>query len=238
MPIVQSRWIRFKVEIVEDKGKTLVLHTVSCSSSAQEDLPEICHSITLTSSASGAEETYAAHNASSCRQNLYLGRKKYGGSIITVALHQTAETDLEVYTARHAPGLVLEGACRLNPILSDDDVYRYLASNADLIDGFGNDLGRARSHYQEIGRYEGRPTNFPALRYLASHPDLVHLGDDEASASKHYVEYGHREGRTVSFLPLLYLDCNPDVRAVFGDDCIGATLHYLREGRREGRRTN
>jgi hypothetical protein len=122
--------------------------------------------------------------------------------------------------------------------LSDFDSLRYIASHGDLIQAFGADAGKGRSHYEQYGVNEGRRITFDPNRYMASHPDLIlAFGGSEEKATRHYIEWGYREGRTTTgFDGLAYIASYGDLIAAFGTDSAKATRHYIDWGYKEGRR--
>jgi hypothetical protein len=85
--------------------------------------------------------------------------------------------------------------------LSDLDSLRYIASHGDLIEAFGADAAKGRSHYEQYGLKEGRKITFDPLQYTASHPDLIEaFGSDATKATTHYIRFGsnrilEQEGR-------------------------------------------
>lgn len=122
--------------------------------------------------------------------------------------------------------------------LSDLDSLRYIASHGDLIQVFGADPSKGRSHYEQWGVKEGRKITFDPNRYMASHPDLIiAFAGSEEKATRHYIEWGYREGRSITaFDGLAYLASHADLMAAFGDDSAKATRHYIDWGYKEGRR--
>jgi FG-GAP-like repeat len=122
--------------------------------------------------------------------------------------------------------------------LSDLDSLRYIASHGDLIQAFGADAEKGRSHYDQYGLREGRKITFDPNRYMASHPDLIlAFGGSEEKATRHYIEWGYREGRTTTgFDGLAYIASYGDLIAAFGTDSAKATRHYIDWGYKEGRR--
>jgi hypothetical protein len=76
-----------------------------------------------------------------------------------------------------------------------------------------------------------------ALRYIASHPDLIQaFGADPAKGRRHYEEWGLKEGREITFEPSAYTASYPDLMAAFGLDEIKAATHYIQWGYWEGRK--
>jgi hypothetical protein len=122
--------------------------------------------------------------------------------------------------------------------LSDLDSLRYIASHGDLIQAFGADVSKGRSHYEQYGVKEGRTITFDPNRYMASHPDLIMaFSGSEEKATRHYIEWGYREGRsTTTFDGLAYVASYADLIAAFGTDSVKATRHYIDWGFNEGRR--
>ena len=88
-------------------------------------------------------------------------------------------------------------------------------------------------------------TNFDALRYIASNPDLIlAFGVNEQAAEQHYLQFGQAEGRqTDSFNELQYLENYPDLQQAFDgsldetflDETSFATSHFVEFGFLEGR---
>lgn len=71
-----------------------------------------------------------------------------------------------------------------------------------------------------------------ALRYIASHPDLIQeFGADVEKGQEHYAQ----NARKITFNPIAYLNSYPDVRSQFGYDTFNATIHYITTGYFEGR---
>jgi len=122
--------------------------------------------------------------------------------------------------------------------LSNLDALRYIASHGDLIQAFGADASKGRSHYEAWGIKEGRTITFDPNRYMASHPDLIMaFAGSEEKATRHYIEWGYREGRsTTAFDGLAYIASHADLMAAFGADSAKATRHYIDWGYKEGRR--
>lgn len=81
------------------------------------------------------------------------------------------------------------------------------------------------------------PSDFDALLYLASNPDLiVALGLDLPAAELHYSTFGYSEGRSyTSFNVAQYLRNYPDLQTSLGDDTEAATEHWILHGYAEGR---
>lgn len=81
------------------------------------------------------------------------------------------------------------------------------------------------------------PSDFDALRYLASNPDLLNaFGVDVEAAYAHWLRFGMAEGRSLTaFDPLRYIASYGDLAAAFGTNTTNALLHYLTTGRFEGR---
>ncbi len=228
-------WLLFEIEELATANNRVVRHRITCTSSADSVVPAPCHFVTITSQAGRLSNTASVSDAAVCELDIVLGKTPYRGSILKVAIRQTAESDEEIYTARHMPGAPLKAACRLNSLLTDMEAWRYLASNIDVAEVVGTDLKGARSHYSDYGRYEGRTFAFEPLSYLASHPDLSVFGEDEIAACEHFVTIGRREGRQITFKPKRYLERYADLRDAYGTDENAAVLHYLRIGRSEGR---
>ena len=120
--------------------------------------------------------------------------------------------------------------------LSDLDSLRYIASYGDLIQAFGADPAKGRSHYEQYGAKEGRKISFDPNRYMASHPDLIRaFAGDEEQATRHYIEWGFKEGRQFSFDPLAYIASYTDLLAAFAMDAFAGAKHYILWGFNEGR---
>jgi hypothetical protein len=134
--------------------------------------------------------------------------------------------------------VVPSGVTSLPASISDLDALRYIASHSDLIEAFGADPAKGRSHYEQLGATEGRKITFNPLSYTASHRDLIEaFGVDEAKAVTHYIRFGFKEGRKIIFDPAVYLALHTDLRAVFGTDLTAAVKHYIQFGFKEGRAT-
>jgi len=122
--------------------------------------------------------------------------------------------------------------------LSDLESLRYIASYPDLIQAYGADPGKGRSHYENFGVREGRKITFEPLPYIASYPDLIEaFGTDTTRGTRHYIEWGYREGRQTTFNALRYTASYPDLMAAFGIDETKAATHYIQFGFREKRQT-
>ena len=79
-------------------------------------------------------------------------------------------------------------------------------------------------------------SDLDALRYIASHGDLIQvLGADAAKGRSHYEQYGVKEGRTITFDPNRYMASHPDLIMAFAGSEEKATRHYIEWGYREGR---
>ncbi len=132
-------------------------------------------------------------------------------------------------------GLLVSGsAAAQSTPLSDLDALRYIASHPDLIQAYGADPARGRSHYETWGIREGRKITFEPLYYTASHPDLIEaFRDDELLAVTHYVKWGYKEQRQTTFSPLYalrYIASSPDLIVAFGPDAAKGVRHYVRWG--------
>lgn len=115
---------------------------------------------------------------------------------------------------------------------------RYIASNPDLIASIGADVERARQHWTNTGRAEGRPLDtFDPLRYAASNPDLAaQFYIDTQALTRHFIQTGFAAGRSAtSFDPLQYAAINPDLLRAFGVDPSAFTRHYAVAGVAENR---
>lgn len=83
------------------------------------------------------------------------------------------------------------------------------------------------------------PPGFDALRYVASHGDLVMaIGTNAVAARNHCLDAGFAEGRRISFDAIQYLASNAELIAAFGSNTNAATAHYILAGRPEGRAVN
>ncbi len=124
--------------------------------------------------------------------------------------------------------------------LSDLDSLRYIASHGDLIEAFGADASKGRSHYEQYGVKEGRTITFDPNRYMASHADLIQaFKGDELKATTHYIQYGYKERRQTTFSDLdalQYIASYGDLIQAFGTNVISAIRHYVSLGYQEGRR--
>ena len=122
--------------------------------------------------------------------------------------------------------------------LSDLDALRYIASYPDLMQAYGADPAKGRSHYETWGLREGRRVTFEPLPYIASYPDLIEaFGPDAVRGTRHYIEWGYKEGRRTTFDALRYTASYPDLIAAFGADETRATIHFIQLGYKEKRQT-
>lgn len=81
-------------------------------------------------------------------------------------------------------------------------------------------------------------SDLDALRYIASHPDLIEaLGADPAKGRTHYETWGIKEGRRITFDPLTYTASHPDLIVAYGLNMEAVTRNYILFGYAEGRRT-
>jgi serine protease len=79
-------------------------------------------------------------------------------------------------------------------------------------------------------------TDLDALRYIASHPDLIDaLGLSVDKARQHYRDWGFNEGRKITFQPLYYTASHPDLISAFGLDEIKAVTHFIEVGYKQKR---
>ena len=79
-------------------------------------------------------------------------------------------------------------------------------------------------------------SDLDALRYIASHPDLIQsLGSDPSKGRNHYDIYAVREGRRITFDPNSYMASYPDLIIAFGGSEERATRHFIDWGFKEGR---
>ncbi len=123
--------------------------------------------------------------------------------------------------------------------LTDFQALQYIASNPDLIRAFGNNINKAKSHYSNYGREEGRPLdNFDELGYLASNNDLMNaFGSDTTKAINHYISFGMQEGRVTNLFNVdSYLNNNADLGYLRNDNYHDlAKMHFIEIGFTEGR---
>ncbi len=120
------------------------------------------------------------------------------------------------------------------------DGLRYIASNADLLTGYGADAQAGLNHFLSAGLQEARSVQgFDPLRYVASNPDLARgYGTDVVGAETHYIQHGYAEGRsTTAFDALRYVASNPDLVSSIGTNIVAAETHYIQQGLTEGRST-
>jgi uncharacterized protein (DUF1800 family) len=124
--------------------------------------------------------------------------------------------------------------------LSDLDALRYIASHGDLIQAFGADASKGRSHYEQQGLKEGRKITFEPLIYIATHPDLmVAFKVDELQATRHYINHGFKENRSAgNFDPLRHIASHGDLIKAFGLNTTDATKNYILDGYAEGRQSD
>lgn len=118
---------------------------------------------------------------------------------------------------------------------------RYIASNPDLIASIGTDVDKARQHWMNTGRAEGRALDsFDPLRYAASNPDLLaQFGVDTQALARHWITTGFTAGRSAtSFDALQYGAAHADLLRAFGADEAALTRHYAVAGAGEGRAVN
>ncbi|WP_375413833.1 NF038122 family metalloprotease, partial [uncultured Bradyrhizobium sp.] len=122
--------------------------------------------------------------------------------------------------------------------ISPFDPLAYVASNPDMIVGFGLNLAAATDYYFSIGIHERRATNsFDAPEYLASNPDLISPGVTPLMGMQHYVAHGYSEHRAIaSFDALEYLASNPDLISPGVTEAM-ASQHYVNHGYFEHRAT-
>ena len=147
--------------------------------------------------------------------------------------------------------------------LSDCEAQCYLNRYSDIKNAFGNDLARAKQHWKDWGRPEGRnPTclspcelsDCQAQSYLNRYSDLKNaFGNDLAKAKQHWKDWGLPEGRDGSArYPCELSDCeaqcylnryselknalgNDPVYRDLGNDLARAKAHWKDWGLREGR---
>ena len=138
--------------------------------------------------------------------------------------------------------------------ISDCEAQCYLNRYADLKNALGNDIARAKQHWTDWGRHEGRnPTcavpcelsDCEARCYLNRYADLKNaLGNDIARAKQHWTDWGLPEGRdpTCAY-PCELSDCQAqcymnryaDLKQNLGNDIASAKIHWRDAGLREGR---
>ena len=135
----------------------------------------------------------------------------------------------------------------------------YLAKYSDLASAFGNNETLALQHYIQSGYAEGRTdsssgsssgssssssnssptalTDFEALVYIASNPDLISaFSINTSAAAAHYINHGQSEGRSLtSFSATDYLAKYSDLASAFGNNETLALQHYIQSGYAEGR---
>ena len=91
-------------------------------------------------------------------------------------------------------------------------------------------------HYIEAGYAEGRGFDFDAVRYVASHAELIPtVGMDAHAAAAHYVNVGYGAGYAIDFDAMRYVASYADLIGAFGTDVRAATTHYVSSGYGEGR---
>ena len=79
-------------------------------------------------------------------------------------------------------------------------------------------------------------SDLDALRYVASHGDLIEaFGADAVKGRAHYEQFAAKEGRKITFQPLIYIASHPDLMAAFKLDELQATRHYINYGSKENR---
>ena|GEM_PF-3482406 len=149
---------------------------------------------------------------------------------------QAAVTGIE--QVRFADGTVSWSSLTAQAIAFDG--LRYIASNVDLLTGYGADAQAGLNHFLSNGFQEGRSVQgFDPLRYVASNPDLARgYGTDIVAAETHYIQHGYAEGRsTTAFDALRYVASNPDLVSSIGTNIVAAETHYIQQGLSEGRST-
>lgn len=101
----------------------------------------------------------------------------------------------------------------------------------------GTDILKDIEYLEFEGVIQSIPTTeFDALGYIASHPDLISAFANDAYAGfTHYVNYGSVEGREISFNANQYLDNYQDIRESTDGDIQAATNHFILYGYNEGR---
>lgn len=121
------------------------------------------------------------------------------------------------------------------------DATVYLAQNSDVAARWGGD---AASHYELLGRFEGRNPNaaFDERAYRAAHSDVdaaIHAGS-LASGYDHFIAFGLTEGRRLAAgdfgTERQYLAAHLDVAAAVASDRIPSGFyHWVFHGMAEGR---
>lgn len=148
-----------------------------------------------------------------------------------VAGRDGVDVTRQVEQARFAGGV--------DAVFTASDVFtplEYIASYADLMEGFRANAQLGYEHFVGTGRHAARTASFDGLAYLASQPDLVAgYGEDRDAATAHYIGSGRAEGRVVSFNGLEYIASYADLVDSFGVNEDLGTQHYLSAGRAEGR---
>lgn len=79
-------------------------------------------------------------------------------------------------------------------------------------------------------------SNFNALEYIASYPDLMAaFGANPEAGQQHFLASGGREGRKATFSAAEYIASYGDLTKAFGADINAGAKHYIENGVREGR---
>jgi len=81
-----------------------------------------------------------------------------------------------------------------------------------------------------VARAQTSPlSDLGALRYIASHPDLIEAyGVSAEQGRSHYTKWGFNEGWKITFEPLYYTASHPDLIEAFGLDETKSVTHYIR----------
>jgi hypothetical protein len=90
-----------------------------------------------------------------------------------------------------------------------------------------------------IARAQTAPlSDVDALRYIASHPDLIAaFGADASKGRSHYEQWGIKEGRKITFDANRYMASHADLIQAFAGDEAKAARHYIEWGYKEQRQT-
>merc|ERR1719229_830253 len=125
----------------------------------------------------------------------------------------------------------------------------YLVRYPDLLDAYGNDWEKAKSHYELIGKNEGRYCSCDPndscnwICYLNRYEDLqISYGWNQDLAAQHYINFGRPvENRDCKCKSndncnwSCYLDRYNDLQISYGESEALAAGHYFLHGKYEGR---
>lgn len=120
----------------------------------------------------------------------------------------------------------------------------YLQRYPDVAQAVKAGLFDARTHYEQIGKAEGRSPSpaFDPDDYLADNPDVgLAVQAGSITAADHFLQFGLHEGREFSdlFDEELYLQQNPDVAGAIEQGLFSsAAQHFMQFGRKEPRDIN